>query len=85
MVKTLLYLLSEGLVLLCVGLIPKSRKQLYTHHEDVFLEEFISNMWLRPLCASFKVYTLRAGGTDLWSIDVYAAGKSLGDSLNLKA
>lgn len=61
MVKTLLYLLSEGLVLLCVGLIPKSRKQSCTHHEDVFLEEFITNMWLRPLCASFKVYIFREG------------------------
>lgn len=62
MVKTPLYLLSEGLVLLCVGLIPKSRKQLYTQREDVFLEEFLTNMWLRPLCASFKVCILRGGG-----------------------
>lgn len=61
MVKTLLYLLSEGLALLCVGLIPKSRKQFYTHHEDVFLEEFITNMWLDHFVESFESYILREG------------------------
>ena len=39
-VKKLPYLLSEGLALLCVDLIPKSRKLFYTHQEDVFLEVY---------------------------------------------
>lgn len=45
MVKKLPYLLSEGLALLCVDLIPKSRKRFYTQQEDVFLEEFITYLW----------------------------------------
>lgn len=79
MVKKLLYLLSEGFALLYVDLIPKSRKQ-----EDIFLEEFITYLWLKPLCESFKI-CLKGGGTDLWpGISVHSAGR-FGDSFNSKA
>lgn len=55
-VKKLPYLLSEGLALLCVHLIPKSRKLFYTQQEDVFLEEFITYLW--PLNLFMVIYII---------------------------
>ena len=56
MVKKLPYLLSEGLALLCVHLIPKSRKLFYTQQEDVFLEEFITYLWPFNLFMVIYIY-----------------------------
>lgn len=82
MVKTLLYLLSEGLVPLCVDLIPKSKKLFLDVARGCILEEFITHMCLRPL---FRSLRLKAGGTDFWGFNVHSAGRSFEDSLNFKA